>query len=145
MATLSENRQAKFDYDITETYAAGVVLTGHETKSAKQGRMDLAGSRAIIRGGEAFLVGATIHSFQPMNAPQGYDEARTRKLLLKHEEIKYLTGKLESGLTLIPVKVYTHRALVKIELGLGKARKKHDKREIIKKREVEREMRRTQS
>lgn len=142
MGTLSENRQARFDYDIQETYTAGVVLTGHEVKSAKLGRMDLAGAKAIVRDGEAYLVGASIHSFQPGNAPDGYDEARTRKLLLSHAEIAYLTGKLESGLTLIPLKVYTHRALVKIELGLGKARKKHDKREVIKKREVEREMRR---
>ncbi|MBI2278805.1 MAG: SsrA-binding protein SmpB [Candidatus Brennerbacteria bacterium] len=142
MGTLSENRQARFDYDIAETYAAGVVLTGHETKSAKLGRMDLAGSRAVVRGGEAYLVGASIHSFQPGNAPDGYDATRTRKLLLSHAEIKYLTGKLESGLTLVPVKVYTHRALVKIELGLGRVRKKHDKREVIKKRETEREMRR---
>ncbi|MFH0806603.1 MAG: SsrA-binding protein SmpB [Candidatus Brennerbacteria bacterium] len=145
MATLSENRQARFDYDIQETYTAGVVLTGHEVKSAKLGRMDLAGAKAIIRGGEAYLVGASIHSFQPGNAPQGYDEARTRKLLLSHAEIAYLTGKLESGLTLIPLKVYTHRALVKIELGLGKVRKKHDKREVIKKRDVERELRRAHS
>lgn len=144
MATLSENRQARFDYDIQETYAAGVVLTGHETKSAKLGRMDLAGSRAVIRGGEAYLVGASIHSFQPGNAPDGYDAGRTRKLLLSRAEISYLTGKLESGLTLVPLKVYTHRALVKIELGLGKVRKKHDKREVIKKREVEREIRRAQ-
>lgn len=142
MGTLSENRQARFDYDIQETYAAGVVLTGHETKSAKLGRMDLAGARAIVRGGEAFLVGTSIHPFQPGNAPDGYDAARTRKLLLSRNEIKYLTGKLESGLTLVPLKVYTHRALVKVELGLGKARKKHDKREVIKKREMEREVRR---
>lgn len=142
MAILSENRTARFDYDIQETYVAGVVLTGHETKSAKMGRMDLAGSRVIIRGGEAYLVGASIHSFQPGNAPEGYEAGRTRKLLLSRREIRYLTGKLESGLTLVPLKVYTHRALVKIELGLGRARKKHDKREIIKKRDAEREMRR---
>ncbi len=102
-------------------------------------------ARAIVRGGETYLVGASIHSFQPGNAPEGYDETRTRKLLLSRAEIKYLTGKLESGLTLIPLKVYTHRALVKIELGLGKARKKHDKREVIKKRETERELRRAHS
>ena len=144
MGTLSENRQSRFDYDIQETYTAGVVLTGHEVKSAKLGRIDLAGARAIIRGGEAYLVGASIHSFQPGNAPEGYDEARTRKLLLSRAEIAYLTGKLQSGLTLVPLEVYTHSALVKVELGLGKARKKRDKREVIKKRETEREMRRAQ-
>jgi SsrA-binding protein len=145
MGILSANARATHDYDIMETYTAGVVLTGHETKSAKLGRMDLAGSRAVVRGGEAYLVGASIHSFQPGNAPDGYDATRTRKLLLSRAEIKYLTGKLESGLTLIPLKVYTHHALVKIELGLGKIRKKHDKREVIKKRETERELRRAHS
>ena len=145
MATLSENRQAKHDYDVAETYTAGVVLSGHEAKSAKLGRMDIAGSRAVIRGGEAYLVGASIHSFQPANAPDGYDATRTRKLLLSHDELRYLTGKLESGLTLVPLEVYTHRALVKVKLGLGRIRKKHDKREVIKKREVERELRRART
>ncbi|MFH1193320.1 MAG: SsrA-binding protein SmpB [Candidatus Jorgensenbacteria bacterium] len=141
MSELAVNRRALFEYDVAERFAAGVVLTGHEVKSAKAGRFDLAGAHAIIRNGECFLVGATIHSFQPENAPEGYDAARTRKLLLSRKEIKYLTGKLQSGLTLVPLKTYTHHGLIKIELGLGKGRKQHDKRELIKKREVRREIR----
>ncbi len=135
------NRRATFEYDITERFTAGVVLSGHEAKSAKVGRLDLAGAHAIVRNGECFLVGAAIHSFQPGNAPEGYSTTRTRKLLLSREEIKYLTGKLQGGLTLVPLKAYTHRGLVKIELGLGRGRKRGDKRELIKKRETEREIR----
>ena len=104
--------------------------------------MDIAGSHALLRGGEVYLVGATIQSFQPGNAPAGYDATRVRKLLLKRDEVGYLTGKLRAGLTLVPLRAYTHRSFVKLELGLGKGRKKGDKREVIKKREVEREIRR---
>ena len=142
MGMLAVNKRASFDYEILETFSAGIELIGHEVKSAKLGRIDLAGSHAIIRGDEIFLVGTRIHSFQPKNAPLDYDESRTRKLLLKREEIKYLIGKTQSGLTLIPLKAFTHHNILKIELGLGKGKKKHDKRETIKKREVEREMRR---
>lgn len=142
MPELSVNKRALFDYDIAEKFTAGVELTGHEAKSAKMGRMDIAGCHAIVRGNELYLTGTTIHSFQPGNAPAEYDPTRTRKLLMKHEEIRYLTGKLNSGLTLVPLKAYTHRGFVKIELGLGKGRKKSDKREVVKKREVERDIRR---
>lgn len=137
------NRRAWFDYEILEKFAAGIVLSGHEAKSVKMGHADLAGAHAIARGGELFLVGMNIPSFQPKNAPKDYDPERSRKLLLKKDEIAYLFGKLRSGLTLVPLRVYTtKRGLIKIELGLGRNRKKHDKREAIKKRETEREIRR---
>ncbi len=109
------------------------------------GRLDIAGSHVIIRGGELYLIGANIQSFQPKNIPSDYDATRTRKLLLKRTEISYLIGKIQSGLTLVPLKAYTHRGFVKLELGLGKGRKKSDKREVIKKRETEREIRRASS
>ena len=141
MVALAQNKRAGFDYEISEKFTAGIVLTGHETKSVKMGRCDIAGARAATKDNEIYLIGANIPSFQPLNAPKDYDPTRTRKLLLKNEEIKYLTGKLQGGLTLVPLKIYTNRGFVKAELGLGKIRKKHDKREMIKKREAEREIR----
>ena len=127
MATLAVNKRAFFDYEILEKFKAGVELTGHETKSAKMGRIKIVGAHAIIRGNEAFLIGAEISSFQPKNAPADYDPSRTRRLLLKSEEIKYLLGKTKSGLTLVPLGVFTERGLIKIELGLGRSKKKSDK------------------
>ena len=87
------------------------------------------------------MVGAETPPFQPKNAPEDYNAGRTKKLLLKKEEIKYIFGKLKGGLTLVPLKIYTNRGFVKVELGLGKGLKKHDKRELLKKRETEREIR----
>ncbi|HEY4498392.1 MAG TPA: SsrA-binding protein, partial [Candidatus Paceibacterota bacterium] len=105
---------------------------------------NLAGSYAILRAGEVWLLGADIPPYQPRNAPQDYDSQRTRKLLLTEKEIKSLAGEIKgTGLTLVPLRAYIKGRLVKIELGLGKGKKKADKRELIKKRETEREMRRT--
>ena len=136
------NKKAAFDYEILETFVAGIELLGHEAKSIKMGRFDLSGSHAVIRGNEAYLVGSTIHPFQVKNTPDNYDPMRTRKLLLTRKEINYLLGKLNEGLTIVPIKSYNKRGFVKIELGLGRGKKKADKRETIKKREVEREIRR---
>ena len=86
------------------------------------------------------ILGMNISSFQPKNAPADYDSERTKKLLLTKKEINYLTGKLQENLTLVPLRLYTKRGLVKIELGLGRGRKKKDKREYLKKREAKREM-----
>jgi SsrA-binding protein len=142
MEIFAINKRANFDYEILEKFTAGIALTGHETKSVKMGRCDIVGSRAIIKNNEAYLVGANIPSFQPNNAPPGYDPTRTRKLLLKREEIKYLIGKLQTGLTLVPLQIYNKRGFLKVELGLGRAKKKSDKRETIKRREAEKEIRR---
>jgi SsrA-binding protein len=142
MEAYSVNKKATFNYEILETLVAGVVLSGHEAKSIKLGRFDLSGSHVIIRGGEAYLVGATIHPFQVKNAPASYDPMRSRKLLLSQKELRYCAGKLHEGLTIVPLKSYNIRGFVKIELGIGRGKKKHDKRETIKKREIEREIRR---
>jgi len=102
------------------------------------------GGRVLIRGGEAFLVGTTIPPYQPKNTPSNYEPDRTRKLLLTKKEISYLTGKTaEKGLTLLPLKVYTKHGLCKLLLGLGKGKKKTDKRETIKARESKRKIDRT--
>ncbi|MCP6720077.1 MAG: SsrA-binding protein SmpB [Patescibacteria group bacterium] len=141
MSTLAINKRATFDYETLEKFTAGIELTGHETKSMKLGHPNIVGAHAIIRDNEVFSVNIDIPSFQPLNAPSNYDPLRTRKLLLRRSEIKYLAGKLLSGLTLVPLKLYTDHGLVKVEIALARGRKKHDKRELIKKRESDREIR----
>jgi len=136
------NKKAYFNYEILETFQAGIVLTGQEVKSIKNGRISLAGSYIILKEEEFFLIGANVPPYQPKNAPRDYDPKRFRKLLLKKSEIKYLIGKSrQMGLTLIPLKVYTKQQKIKLEFGLAKGKKKVDKREKIKKREIEREIR----
>ncbi len=143
MKPLSENRRARFDYDILETIEAGIELFGYEVKSVKAGHGALAGAYAIIRGGEVFLVNSQIPPYQKNNVPQDYDPSRTRRLLLRKEEIKELTGKLkEKGLSLVALAFTTNKNLVKVQLGLGRSRKKSDKRELLKKRTHQREIER---
>jgi len=143
MSSLAFNKRGSFDYDIEEKLEAGIALIGYEVKSVKGGHMQIAGSYAVIRHNEAFLVNANIPPHQPKNTPKEYDPARSRRLLLTRKEIEYLTGKLhQKGLTLLPLEVYTKRGLIKLKLGLGKPLKKSDKREVIKKREVDKEIQR---
>jgi SsrA-binding protein len=141
---LSENRRGRFDYDISDSYEAGIELEGQEVKSVKAGRGNLSGSHVLIRNGEAWLMNASIPPYQPKNADENYDPSRTRRLLLKQAEIRALTGRVaEKGIALIPLRMYESHGLVKVELGLGRSRKAHDKRELLKKRDTDREMRRT--
>ncbi|RME59038.1 SsrA-binding protein SmpB [Candidatus Parcubacteria bacterium] len=140
---LAENRRARFDYVIQETYEAGIELTGQEVKSAKAGKIHLPGSYVVAQGEELVLLNADIPPYQEKNTPPDYDPRRTRKLLLKKSEIKKLIGKLhEKGTVLVPLRVYATRNLVKIRLGLGKSRRQYDKRELLKKKAALREMRR---
>ena len=142
MNILAENRRARFDYEVLETLTTGIILTGHEAKSLKKRGANFPSSHVIIKNNETFLIGLDIPSFQPANAPSNYEPDRVRKLLLNKEEIKYLIGKLNTGLTIIPIKIYyNHRGLIKAEIALARGRKKHDKRELIKKREAIREIR----
>jgi len=143
MEALAENRRARFDYEIEETCEAGIELLGSEVKSVRAGHFQIAGARALIRGGEAWLVNSHIPPYQPKNTPVGYEEDRARRLLLTKDEIKRFTGALNGkGHMLIPLSAYLKHGFVKIELGLGNTRKKSDKREVLKKRAHEREMRR---
>lgn len=142
MSVHSINKRAEFDYEILERFEAGILLSGHEVRSIRAGHVNLLGARAIIRGNELYVVGMQIPSFQPGNKPGGYDAERTRKLLLNKEEILRLLGKTQSGLTLVVTKLYSKNHFLKLELGLARAKKKYDKRETIKKRETEREIRR---
>jgi SsrA-binding protein len=143
MKLLAKNKKAYFNYQILENFEAGISLIGQEVKSIKSGRINLAGSYVVLKGEEVYLIGANIPPYQPKNAPPDYNSERSRKLLLKKSEIKYLIGKVkEKGLTLVPLKVYTKRGKIKLEFGVAKGKKKADKRELIKKREAEREMKR---
>lgn len=143
MPVLLENKKAYFDYEILEKYEAGLELFGHEVKSLKVRRGNIRGSRVILREGEALLVGMDIAPYQPKNTPPEYESQRTRRLLLHRKEISHLAGKAEErGLTIIPTRVYTVAGRIKVEIALGRGKKKFEKREKIKRRDVEREVRR---
>jgi len=145
---IATNKRAYFDYEILETYEAGIELKGFEVKAVKSGRINLAGSYVIIHNNQAWLLNTDIPPYQPKNTPADYDSKRTRRLLLNKSEIKSLIGRTqEKGLTLIPLKVYTKGkgGKIKVEIGLAKSRKKVDKRELIKKREDLREIRNSKS
>lgn len=141
MRPLAENKKAYFDYDILEKFEAGMVLTGQEVKSIKLGRINLAGSYVVLKSEEAFLLNADVPPYQPKNAPPDYDATRLRKLLLNKSEIKYLIGKSrEKRLTLLPLRVYAVRGKIKLEFGLAKGRQKASKKELLKKRDIKREI-----
>jgi len=144
MPTFVENRQARFRYEIMETFEAGLELAGHEVKAIKLGRASLAGSYIIVRGGEAFLSGATVSPYQPANLADDHDPARLRRLLLTKQEIAVLANiEAKKGLTIIPLRMYTKGRSIKLALGIARGRKGHDKREHLKRREIDREIRRT--
>lgn len=144
MTTLAENKKAYYNYEILEKFEAGISLIGQEVKSIKTRRVNLAGNYIVLKDEEVFWVGANIPPYQPKNAPPDYNPERSRKLLLRKSEIKYLIGKSkQKSLTLIPLKLYTTRSgRIKIEFAVVKGKKRFDKKEQIKKREVEREIER---
>lgn len=142
MPTLATNPKAKFDYQILDTLEAGLVLTGQEVKSARGGNISLKGAHAGIVKGELWLINAHIGAYQKAGDLKDYDSTRSRKLLIKKRELAKLIGTLQSkGLTLIPVSVYTKGRRLKVELGLARGKKKYEKREVIKKRDIDREIR----
>lgn len=146
MKALAQNKKASFDYQILETLESGISLNGQEVKSIRLGRCSMAGSYVVLRDKELYWVGAKIPAYQPKNAPADYDEERSRKLLVTKQEIKNLIGKIrEKGLTLVPIKVYNKRGKLKLQFGIAKGKKKADKRELIKKRAVDREIGRAMS
>lgn len=140
-ANLATNRKARHDYFIEETIEAGIVLTGTEVKSIRQGRLNLKDSYALIRDGEVFLDGVHISPYEQGNI-FNVDPERRRKLLLHRHEILRLKRQLDQkGLTLVPLRVYLVRGRVKVELGLARGKKLYDKRETIAKRDADRRMR----
>lgn len=140
---ISDNRQARFEYEILETYEAGIALQGTEVKSIRAGRINLRDGYAILRNGEAWLINVHISPLESASAFFNHDPRRTRKLLLHRQEIRKLIGKVEQqGLTLVPLKMYLKKGFVKIAIGLARGKKLHDKRETLKKRQDERDMQR---
>ena len=143
MATYLSHKKAHFDYEVLQTYEAGIVLSGHEVKSVRASRGKLEGGFVIIRGGEAFLVGVNINPYQPNNQLKKYDAERPRKLLLKKKELLEIEKQTETaGLTAIPLTLYNSGRNIKLELAVVKGKKFHDKRESIKARDTKRDIQR---
>jgi SsrA-binding protein len=139
---IATNRRARFDYEIVETFEAGLALVGSEVKSLRLGNADLKDSYGAVRDGEAWLYGLRISPYE-FAREGGHEPERTRKLLLHRVEIQRIAGSLaEKGLTLIPTRLYFRSGRVKVELGLAKGKAKYDKRETVKRREADREMQR---
>ena len=142
--SLIEHKKARLNYEILEEYEAGMELLGHEVKSIRAGQGKLEGAHAIIRGGEAYLVGMFVPPYQPGNTAKDYDPGRTRKLLLTKKELAVLAGvEGQKGLTIVPLRVYNKGRTLKVLLGVAKGRKKYDKRAVLKERDTKREMDRT--
>lgn len=140
--TVCTNKKARFDYEIDEKYEAGMVLTGTEVKSLRNGKANLKDGYARVIKGEVFLIGCHISPYE-MGTHSNHDPERRRKLLLHKQEIKRLTGKtVERGLTLVPLRIYFRNGKAKIELGLGRGKKSYDKRETMRQRTADREMER---
>lgn len=137
---LATNRRARFDYEILETMEAGIVLTGGEIKSVRNGQVNLKGSFIVIRGGEVWMNHAHIAPYK--YAPQeGYEPRRHRKLLLKKTEIEKLAGVVDGkSATIVPLEIYLSHNRAKVKIGLCRGKKKYDKRETIKKRDQDRQI-----
>lgn len=134
------NREAFYDYEILERFEAGISLTGAEVKAVRNGHVDLSGSFVRISGSEAYLVNAKIYPYKYAR-PEGYDERRTRKLLLHKREIIALKSKIDgANLTLVPLSLYTKADLIKLGVGLGKGKKAFEKREATRRRDRQREL-----
>ena len=134
------NRKAKYDYEILDTIEAGIVLTGTEIKSIKNGSANLKDSYAIIKNGEVFLLNMHISHYEQGNI-FNHDETRTRKLLLHKKEILKLNDKVQMlGYTLVPIKLYFKNGFAKILIGICKGKKNYDKREAIKKKDIQRDI-----
>jgi SsrA-binding protein len=143
MRIFSENKKATYNYEVLEKFEAGLVLFGQEVKSIKTGHINLSSSYVVFNGAEPFLTGVKVPPYQPNNAGADYNQERQRKLLLNKKEIDYLMGKTKvKGFSLIPLKIYEKSGRIKLEFGLAKGKKKYDKKEKIKKRDVERELNR---
>ena len=140
--TIAVNRRARHDYAIDETLEAGLVLTGTEIKSIRAGRVNLAEAYARIEHGEAWLIGAHIAPYEQGNR-NNHEPTRTRKLLLHRDQIAELVGRTQSkGFTLVPLRLYIRKGNAKLELGVARGKKTHDKRRTIAERDVRRELER---
>ncbi len=138
---IAQNRRARYDYFIEDSLEAGLVLTGTEVKSLRDGKANLADSYAVVENGEAWLLQCHISPYSFGNRAN-HDPMRRRKLLLKRGEIDMLQRSvMQEGRTLIPLRLYFKHGLVKVELGIGRGKKQHDKRQTLGKRDADRRMR----
>ena len=143
MADLASNRKARFNYELLEELEAGIELLGFEVKAVRAGKASLEGSHVTVRGGEAYLTGAPIAPYQPGNTPKDYEPSRNRRLLLTKKEIDSLSGtEREHRLTIVPISIYNKGRRIKVRIALARGKKKYDKRESIKRREAQRDIRR---
>ena len=141
MSDYISNKKAHFNYEILETFEAGVVLSGAEVKAIRAGKASLNAAYAIIRGGEAFLVNASVSPYQIANTPKQYDPERARKLLLNRRELATLErGSEQEGLTIVALKWYNKNRHLKLLIGLARGKKKGDKRETLKERTAKRDI-----
>lgn len=140
MTRLADNRRAHFDYEVLETFSAGIVLLGTEVKSVRAGHMSLRGAFVTWHDGQLILTNATIPPWQPHNTPDTYDPTRSRRLLLRKDEIKRFMGGREQGLTIIPLHVYTNGSTIKIEVALARGKKKFSKKEAKRERDIRRDV-----
>ncbi|MEY4694316.1 MAG: SsrA-binding protein, partial [Pseudomonadota bacterium] len=142
-AKIAENKKAAFDYFFEERYEAGMVLEGWEVKAIREGKVQLTDGYVVIRNGELFIIGCLINPLKTASTHITPEAARTRKLLLKKEEIKRLIGKIEQkGYTLVPINLHWKAGKVKCDIALAKGKAEHDKRDTIKDREGKREVER---
>jgi SsrA-binding protein len=140
--TVALNRRARHDYAIDETIEAGMVLTGTEIKSIRAGRANLAEAYARIERGEAWLIGAHIATYEQGNR-NNHEPTRTRKLLLHRDQIAELIGRTQAkGFTLVPLRLYIRDGIAKLEIGVGRGKKTHDKRRAIAERDMRRDLQR---
>ena len=138
--SIARNKRARHDYEILDTWEAGLVLTGTEVKSLRDGKANLADAYAIVNDGEVYLLNLHISPYEQGNQ-FNHEPTRTRKLLLHRKEIRRMIGAVErQGLTLIALELYFKRGRAKVAIALGKGKKQHDKREDLKKRDAEREL-----
>lgn len=145
MQSLLENRKARFDYEIIDTFEAGVELVGYEVKALKSGHGSIIGAYVKIFDGEAYIVGMKVDEYQKGTLTE-QDKTRTRKLLLNKAELKKLIKQTEEkGLTIVPLSLYSKNRWIKLSIGIGRGKKKSDKREKIKKRELDINIRREHS
>ena len=141
--SLLENKKASLRYEVLETYSAGMELVGSEAKALRSKLGSLDGSRVLVRGGEAFLVGATIPPFQVANTAESYDPERPRRLLLSKKEIaEFLDAEAKKGLTIVPLEVYNSKRYLKIRVAIVRGKGKADKREDLKRHDAELDIRR---
>lgn len=141
MKDIARNKRASYDYVLTDHYEAGLALTGGEVKSIKTGHASLKGAFVTVHGNELYLINALIPRYRHAGTKVKHEETRSRKLLLRKREIRSLIGLARTeGLTLVPIRLYTKKQLVKLEFAIGKGKKTFDKRQSLKKREDRRRM-----